>query len=101
MSIGEKVAHQVIVPAYVWSDNDQRAALLVYMGKLVAQGAARSGERVDLDEAMVEPFGMVAKVAHAEIADGGKPVGFVAYDACDVEHADLVCVVVTAPVVPA
>lgn len=99
MNAGPQYAHQVVVPAYVWADVEQRKALLVHIGAMMRRHGQQTGEPVDVDNATVTPHGMTATVGHATIAEGAEPTAFVAYDQCSVEHADLVLVVVTASVI--
>lgn len=94
----QHIVQQVIVPAYVWADPDQRAALMTYIGAAAAREGQRMRENIDHENATVTPVGMKAQVAAAEV--GGKRVPFVAYDVIDLEHADLVMLAVDFPVVP-
>lgn len=92
----EHSVHQLIVPAYVWHDEPQRNAALAAVGSAMRQSAAR-GENVDLDNATVHPQGLRAIVSRVNMG-AGEPVSFVGYDTCEIEHADLVMIVVDAVV---
>lgn len=96
--VQQHVVQQVIVPAYVWADPAQRAALMTHIGSSAAREGARMRENLDHENATVSPVGMKAQVAAAEV--GGKRVAFVAYDVVPLEHADLVMLAVDFPVIP-
>lgn len=87
--------HQLIVPAYVWNDEQQRNAACAAIGIAMRQSVAQ-GETVDLDTATVSPLGLRAIVSHVDLGAG--PVSFVGYDTCAIEHADLVMIAVDAVV---
>lgn len=94
------VVQQIIVPAYVWHDEQQRKAVLTHVGSSMADAGKRMRENIDVAQAKITPHGMKAGVASAVIRDGGEPVSFVAFDHTPLEAADLVVIVVDAPVVP-
>jgi hypothetical protein len=93
------VSTQLLVPAYVWSDKAQREAALIKVGGELATIGAGMRENIDHANATVHPHGLKAGVARVDVGKS-EPVAFVGYDLCDVEHADLVMIVVTALVVP-
>lgn len=94
----QQVVQQVIVPAYVWNDDKQRGAALTRIGGAMRMSAAQLRENVDVANARVQPIGMKAVVGHADVE--GEDVSFVAYETCDLPHADLVMIVVDAKVIP-
>lgn len=94
----QHIVQQVIVPAYVWQDPAQRAALMTFIGASAAREGARMRENLDHENAAFTPVGMKAEVAAAEVE--GKRVPFVAYDTVALEHADLVMLSVDFPVIP-
>jgi hypothetical protein len=94
----QHIVQQVIVPAYVWADTAQRAALMTHIGASAAREGQRMRENLDHENATVQPVGMKAQVAAAEV--DGKRVSFVAYDVVPVDLADLVMVAVDFPVIP-
>lgn len=96
MNAEQHSVHQLIVPAYVWNDEPQRNAALAAVGSAMRQHVAK-GETVDLDNAEVRPQGLRAIVSRVQMGPG-EPVSFVGYDACQIEQADLVMIVVDAVV---
>lgn len=97
--VEQHVSTQLLVPAYVWHDDAQRQAALVKIGGELAQLGSQMRENIDHPNASVTPYGLTAKTARVDVGKS-EPVAFIGYDLCDVEHADLVMIVVTAAVVP-
>lgn len=93
------VSTQLLVPVQVWTDENTRTAALVKIGQQLATIGKSMRENVDHANATVVPHGLKAAVARVDVGKS-EPVAFVGYDLCDVEHADLVMIVVTALVVP-
>lgn len=92
--------HQLIVPAYVWHDDEQRKAACVAIGDAMRRNSEATGEQIDIASAVVTPQGLRAVVSHVRLNGvEAEPVGFVGYDACAVEQADLVMISVDAVVV--
>lgn len=98
--IAQNLVQQIIVPAYVWQDDAQRRAVLVHVGQNMALTGQQMRENIDVDNAKVTPHGMKAATARAVIEDGGEPVPFIAFDHVPLDDADLVVIVVDAPVIP-
>lgn len=93
------VSTQLLVPVQVWTDEATREAALVKIGSELAAIGSRMRENIDHPNATVSPYGLKAAVARIDVGKS-EPVAFVGYDLCDVEHADLVMIVVSAMVVP-
>lgn len=96
--------HQLLVPAYVWHDKNQRAAVLAAMLGSISTQAQSDGMRIKLDadgelEGTVHPQALSARVGTSQIAD--ESIDFVAYDRCELENADLVFIVLDAELEPA
>lgn len=100
---GEQIAQghivqQVTVPAYTWTDADQRRALMTYIGAEAAREGRRMRENLDHENATVVPVGMKAATRAVEV--DGKRVAFVAFENVPLEVADLVMLAVDFPVIP-
>lgn len=93
------VSTQLLVPADVWRDTTTREAALIKIGSELATLGASMRENIDHANATVTPYGLKAAVARIDTGKS-EPVAFVGYDLSDVEHADLVMIVVSAVVVP-
>lgn len=100
MSETTGVSTQLLVPAYVWQDTQQRNAALVKIGTELAQLGAAMRENIDVANATIHPTGLTAKAAHVRLTPDAEPTTFIGYDLCDVEHADLVMIVCSARTVP-
>lgn len=95
----EHHVHQLLVPAYVWHDKNQRAGVLAAMLRNIATQSANDGLQLKLDAdgelvGEVTPNALTAVVGTAELPKG--EVEFVAYERCALENADLVFIVVDA-----
>lgn len=99
--VREHYAQQVIVPAYVWQDEQQRQAVLTATVRALAARAEHDGKQVvgQLIDAELTVTFMQAVVGHAMLgAAADERVDFVAYEPCAEELSDLVMVYVTAAV---
>lgn len=86
-----ELVQQVIVPAYVWQDVNQRRGVCVKAAQALLVRAASSGVEIDgeIEDAEIVPTFLMAQVGEA---DGAR---FVAYEQCDAAMADLVFVTVS------
>lgn len=96
----EHYAQQIIVPAYVWADGQQRTAVLTASVRALATRAEHDGKTVvgQLVDAEVHVTFLQAQVGSAQLDDKSPAVDFVAYEPCIEELADLVSVHVDAAV---
>lgn len=101
MSGQEDYSQQLIVPAYVWENAQQREACLTACARTLAARANRDGKQVvgQLVDARLQVTFLQAVVGTAETGEQVS-VDFVAYEPCPEPAADLVSVVVTATVSP-
>ena len=96
--ISEQISTQLLVPAYVWHDDEPRQGALTKIGVELGQLATRNRMNVNMNDASVQPYGLKATVCRIDIGKT-EPASFVGYDLCDVEQADLVMIVVSVPLV--
>lgn len=97
-------AQIIIVPGYVWLDEEQRAAVLTATGGALHAQLSKDNRTIIggelVDAARVSPEFLKAAVGEAKVKD--VPTRFVAYEPItDPNDADLVMVTVSVPVVTA
>lgn len=98
----ERYVQQVICPAGSFMDDDERTALVTATCVSLAKRAELDGKQVvgALLDAEVNVTYLTAVLGTAEIGDPPRPVDFVAYEPSKPDSCDLVCLNVSAIVVP-
>jgi hypothetical protein len=98
--MSERVAAQIIVPAYVYADDKQRTALLLRLLDNLEQLAHANNSKPigPLQDAEVRLTHVGAVIGTAPV--NGEAVDFVAYEQCDAADADLVIVHVSIAIGP-